>query len=465
MSGGGAQGDITINPEAGEIYLTIGNQTGRVFESIYTAEELKSPSFNNNDTLKLYRVQRNGPTVNGGNKQHGGVWASPSGHLYAPAQQDMDSFMRLTNDTLGFNLTYDENPKYFLTSGSPSTGSTDACACEFRIEMFQNSTINPICNQSNFQTQYTIINKLPDGSKSGVTFTEELPSGLSFVDAVASLQNNLNSIFGHLLNISITSVNGGVNNKIQITNLNIPVDSSVFTLQIASNGVSVQDTFYHQAVLSNLGTEFANVLGDNFNTSKVEDSSFIVISPLATTTCPMLISGNVFNDFNGVTNDSIDGVGINKPNNEQLYAYLVNSLGIVVDSAHVAADGSYLFSIESLTGLTSGVTVKISTIEASINTNAPEVVIPNSWAIIGENIGLAGNDLTPNGILNITLEADNITNVNFGIEQKPVAVVKDFTLNYTPLLNDEINLSAGGNANTGNTPRNLTGVDAEVRYI
>lgn len=133
------------------------------------------------------------------------------------------------------------------------------------------------------------------------------------------------------------------------------------------------------------------------------------------------ITGTVFNDVNGTGTLNPGETGTTGGTN--LYVYLVNSAGIVVDSAKVNTDGTY-----SLGGIPNTTyTIELSTTQYAIGTNTATTPIVNTppagWVTTGEGAANT-NDLTPNGTLTVTSGSDGTTvsNNNFGIEQPPVAV-------------------------------------------
>ncbi len=128
------------------------------------------------------------------------------------------------------------------------------------------------------------------------------------------------------------------------------------------------------------------------------------------------IAGNVYDDANGLTDNTVNGTGTNAGGT--LYAVLYdNTNGKVAGSATVASNGTY--SIDATTG---NYSVYLSTTAATIGQTAvPTVTVPANWVNTGENIGSGpGNDGTPNGILALGIVNNNLSNVNFGIEQPPV---------------------------------------------
>lgn len=127
------------------------------------------------------------------------------------------------------------------------------------------------------------------------------------------------------------------------------------------------------------------------------------------------ISGNVFNDLNGLTDSTVNGTGTNAGG--PLYANLISG-GVVVQSVLIPSGGAYTFP-----GVAPGsFTVQLSTNQGAVGSPAPATALPTGWVNTGENVGAAaGNDGTVNGLLPVTVAATPVTNANFGIEQPPTA--------------------------------------------
>lgn len=134
---------------------------------------------------------------------------------------------------------------------------------------------------------------------------------------------------------------------------------------------------------------------------------------------PMIggISGNVFNDGNGLVNNTVDGNGIQKPSSTLLYASLINSSNVVVDTVSIDENGYYEFlNLEDDT-----YQVVISTTAGTIGSSAPAVNLPSKWENTGEFLGTGtGSDGTVDGKLtSIQVQGNFIDNANFGIQQTP----------------------------------------------
>ncbi len=138
------------------------------------------------------------------------------------------------------------------------------------------------------------------------------------------------------------------------------------------------------------------------------------------------ISGNVFIDRDGVTDNSIiSSGGVNNPKTNiggLLFANLLNNLHQVVVSVLVSNDGTYNFSNVNAGDYSIQLTINTSSGTYANPINALANALPAGWINTGEFIGNAiGNDGTVNGESSIIsfLQNSLITDVNFGIERLP----------------------------------------------
>jgi hypothetical protein len=158
------------------------------------------------------------------------------------------------------------------------------------------------------------------------------------------------------------------------------------------------------------------------------------------------ISGTVFNDNDGMIDASVDGTGIATPSTTQLYAYLVNSGGLVSQKVNLPANGIYSFSdLDPSTTYS----VRISSTNVNVGASAPlTAALPTGWVSTGENYGTSneagsGNESgTANSQITVTTGTGNISGVNFGIEKLSSAHSKT----YSGLNSTSFN-TASGNAN------------------
>lgn len=128
------------------------------------------------------------------------------------------------------------------------------------------------------------------------------------------------------------------------------------------------------------------------------------------------ISGNVFDDVNGLTDNTVNGLGTNAGG---INAVLVDAItGNVVSSTAVGAGGTYTFTDQNF----GDYNVIITTAAAVVGNPAPAITLPAGWIITGENVGAGvGSDGTPDGMIVLGNTTASTTDVNFGIEIIPVA--------------------------------------------
>ncbi len=139
------------------------------------------------------------------------------------------------------------------------------------------------------------------------------------------------------------------------------------------------------------------------------------------------LSGNVFNDLNGLVNNRVDGNGINSVESNTIYANLVNNSNQVISTVAVGSDGYYEFL-----NLDSGTyNVVISTTQGTVGQTAPSPALPVNWVYTGDNIGAGnGNDGNADGELsNILIQGDFVEEVNVGINKRPNAVDRQKIIN------------------------------------
>ncbi|MCX6873530.1 MAG: carboxypeptidase regulatory-like domain-containing protein [Verrucomicrobia bacterium] len=131
------------------------------------------------------------------------------------------------------------------------------------------------------------------------------------------------------------------------------------------------------------------------------------------------ITGNVYNDANGLTDSTVNGTGTNAAGT--LYANLVNGSNLVLQSVLVAVDGSYAFS---RVAPNANYSVVLSTTQGLIGGVAPAAELPSGYVNTGENLGAGtGSDGTPDGSLTVAVTTNSVSNANFGIDRTPTAAV------------------------------------------
>ena len=172
----------------------------------------------------------------------------------------------------------------------------------------------------------------------------------------------------------------------------------------------------------------------------------------------LTISGKLFDDANGLTDNVVNGVGIRNPNNIQFYAYLLDPMNNVVAATAINSDGSF-----SLTKAqeNNAYEIKLSSEVFSVgsiftgNTN-----LPTDWVATGENYGTnneagTGNETgSPNLSILVYTTSFNVTNVNFGINKRPTTDDYSFSI-ASPTINSVKSLTATNGLDT------LSGADFE----
>ncbi len=173
---------------------------------------------------------------------------------------------------------------------------------------------------------------------------------------------------------------------------------------------------------------------------------------------PVSVTGNVFNDTNGLNDTFVNGTGTNAGSGT-LTAYLVRA-GLVVSSSPVAAGGT--FSLPAAAN-TTGYTVVLSNTAGVANGAAsPAPSLPAGWVNTGENNAapaVAGSDGTINGVsAPFDVALTTVPNRNFGIEQPPTAGTATYPVQTNPGGTGTLPVGAG--AFTGALPGGVVGSNA-----
>ena len=191
-----------------------------------------------------------------------------------------------------------------------------------------------------------------------------------------------------------------INSSVVVTQLDTATFNVDLSLITAGNGLY---TFTVQAATVQDLYGISGITG-----KQVSWSQFLKVS--------YLISGNVFKDTNGLTDNTINGTGTNVKGEISVILY-DNTISQVAAITPVNTDGT--FSVSAVLGNT--YTAYITTQTATVGQVAvPVVNLPKSWTSVGEHLGDgSGSDDTPDGILVIGSFNATITNANFGIQPLP----------------------------------------------
>ena len=127
------------------------------------------------------------------------------------------------------------------------------------------------------------------------------------------------------------------------------------------------------------------------------------------------ISGNVWNDANGLTDLQINKTGTQAlPNSLNIYLVDV-ATNTIIQAESIQSDGTYAFlDVE----VNHSYKIVLSTIVAFPGQASPIPFLPSGWQRVGENLGrgpLSGSDGVPNGLLFVDTETSDIIDANFGI--------------------------------------------------
>ena len=168
------------------------------------------------------------------------------------------------------------------------------------------------------------------------------------------------------------------------------------------------------------------------------------------------ITGNIFNDADGLTDATVDGPTISDPDGQTLYANLYDPVtGDVLESVAIDMNGYFEF-LDLDPNMTYG--VSISTIQGVAGSPVPAEVLPDNWMYTGENDGsTSGDDGTPNGNQpGVILTNINNDEINFGIQEIPEADPYSFGIS-NPAPNSSITIGSGATSDlSGSDPEDGT---------
>ncbi|ADV45591.1 conserved repeat domain protein [Nitratifractor salsuginis DSM 16511] len=135
------------------------------------------------------------------------------------------------------------------------------------------------------------------------------------------------------------------------------------------------------------------------------------------------LSGTLYDDGNGNTNNKVDGTPISKPDGQPLYVNLIREDGKVIASKLLADDGTYQFLGSDGVTANTEYDIVLSTIKGTPDDPAPAAQLPVNWNNTGEHLNNEGdgNDGNNDGKIHVALGTSGIPKIDFGINKKPVA--------------------------------------------
>jgi len=222
-------------------------------------------------------------------------------------------------------------------------------------------------------------------------------------------------------------------------------------------GVADGQTIYGYSVaasdfpISGTSTDFVNYNNSTYFPLATSGSTEGGIDMIALTGLVkiIVISGNVYNDIDALTNSLVDGVGLSTPSGDQLYINVLNSLNNVVLSQAVNPDGSF-----EISGVPLGsIKVDLSMNQGVVGNPAPARALPSNWVFTGEKAGSGATPANSEGQALINIAGENITEILFGIQQRPVANSVSLSVQPNPGGNNSVVVPqtafSGGDADAG----------------
>ncbi len=306
-----------------------------------------------------------------------------------------------------------------LATGQPTqigksdiSSQSDGCECMYRLSLTLtggdngNGTVDiPSCSTpANFNFQFTATNTA-SGSFSGITFDFPLDSRFSFVESAATLKTFFDNQFpGSNTVVTLSGINGGTNNHLYVTGIFVKGTSdNGGNAVIAQFGVDVKIADAG-AIANNEKVQFqANIGGLTAYYGTTEGSSDPLLfgkqatelTFLRTDDCNKSISGTVHNDADGPAN------GVGGPTIEGV----VVTLYLADGTTQVATTTTNAQGIYSFANLPAGNYVV-------------KVTEPGGYAHVSST-DVASSQV--DGSTPVILANANITNVNFGLQQRPSA--------------------------------------------
>ncbi len=163
----------------------------------------------------------------------------------------------------------------------------------------------------------------------------------------------------------------------------------------------------------------------------------ILVSAVSSSMAQYTVDGYVYNDLDGMADNSITTNAMYTPNNgtnmgNGTYAILYNSSNVVVASVAVASHGYYSFSNVS----PGNYAVTINNFSGTPGNPLPPHVLNASWQSTGERIGTGpGHDGNVDGHSSFfTISNSGLMDVNFGVRVAPTPTEDCYTNNpYMPV--------------------------------
>ena len=141
-----------------------------------------------------------------------------------------------------------------LTSTGTSVAASDGCSCPWRVTLQRSTTTTCTYPNATFNWDFTVKNQT-GGVLNTITFSDTLDNRFAYNFNVAAMQTTLRAIYGNNTTITLSNQGGGTNNVVNIVGMDIPINSTNFSLSvvISATGVfTINEIVYEQAFLKNL---------------------------------------------------------------------------------------------------------------------------------------------------------------------------------------------------------------------
>jgi len=185
-------------------------------------------------------------------------------------------------------------------------------------------------------------------------------------------------------------------------------------------------------------------------TDNTSNCQLFVNAPLVTGVCFMAVSGSIFHDANGQSDNTVNSTAATTNLPTGMYVSLVDASNKIIATVAVQPDGTYNFE-----NVPQGTYSLVLTNDPA---GAVTPVTPAGWHSTGAHLGTGPGTSGNSGTLpNITVGTEDVTNANIAIQQPPVADPKTHMI-ATPVGKSNLPLTGTGAVNA---PGPLSGTDPE----
>lgn len=362
----------------------------------------------------------------------------------------------------------------WVDAGDPSTGfcNTGQSAANTDAEIVKDGAFSYALRLKDNNVSATRTVNLTGASYAFLSFSYRRKSATLTAGKNIIVQASSNgSTFGTVYTIAGDGTTDAGYVNIYNQDISAYISSATYIRFLTNNSVADADTVY----IDNIKIQFltypqcyitridSTTIPANFGMTTVTKRSFTAAS---SQTClgpfdfgiaknNVSISGKLFNDANGLTDNLVNGTAMGMISTMSVYAYLVDTSGKVIFRTTLdPATGAYSFPQAEVQ---SAYKVMLSTISVNPGLQCPvNAGISANWMTTGDAFGL--NNQAGSGIKSDNFDASitvitansNITEVNFGIERLPDS--DDKTVSYainTPGLTYSIPALSGTDAEDG----------------